>query len=348
MTTLLLKKDEVRRLISTKDVIDAVEEAYRALNSGLVEQPGYTGIHLPPHGEIDFKIGYHKAGELISMKASSGGFTENPALYGVPNGMGTILLFDARSCALICIMDGSLITGLRTGAAGAVSVKLLARKDARRLASIGTGNQARMQIRAISEIMKIEAVHAANRSPDALAAFKADIEREFGIPVMPEQSARDAVEKADILITTTRGSGPVVEADWVRPGTHIIAIGTDQRGKQELDPEIFRDAKVVVDSLSQCVEKGETWHPLNRGIIARSDIHAEIGEILLGRKPGRESDAEVTIFDSTGMAIQDNTTAAAIYRNALAGNLGMPFDFLEPGPRLKDGKDKDNAQPSDH
>ena len=329
MRTLLLKKEEVGRLISMKEVIGTVEDAYKAFNSDQVLQPGYMSIHLPaPRGEIDFKAGYNKSNEVISMKASSGGFLDNPAAHGVPNGMGTILLFDARSCALACVMDGSLITGLRTGAAGAVSVKVLARKDAKAIASIGTGNQARMQIRAIREVMKIDRIHAWDSSPQALSSYKADIEGEFGIPVVAANSKRDAVEQADIVVTTTRGKGSLVEAGWIRPGTHIVAIGTDQRGKQELDPEIFRNAKVVNDSIEQCIEKGETWHPLNGNIIAREDIHAELGEILLGRKPGRESADEITIFDSTGMAIQDNTTATRIYRNAIERKVGTFFEFL--------------------
>jgi ornithine cyclodeaminase/alanine dehydrogenase len=330
MKTLLLKKDEVKRLIGMAEVIGAVEEAYKAFNSDQVEQPDYIGIDLPPpRGEIDFKLGYYKANEVISMKASSGGFINNPTAHGVPSGMATIFLFDAKSGALICVMDGSLILGLRTGASGAVSVKALARKNARTIASIGTGNQARMQIRAINEIMKIEEIHAWDNNRDTLSKYKTDIESEFGIPVIAASSKKEAVEQADILITTTRGKGSLVEADWVKPGTHIVAIGTDQQGKQELDPEIFRNAKIVVDSISQCTEKGETWHPLNRNIIAKGDIHGEIGEVLLGRKPGRESDDEITIFDSTGMAIQDNTTASKIYQNAIANNVGTFFQFFE-------------------
>jgi len=287
-------------------------------------------MHLPsPGSEIDFKLSHYKANQLISMKTSSGGFTDNPTAFGLPSGMGTILLFDARSGALICVMDGSLITGLRTGAAGAVSVKVLARKDARRITSIGTGNQARMQIRAIREVMDIEEIHAWDNSADTLSRYKTDIEGEFGIPVVIAPSKKDAVEQADILITTTRGKGSLVEADWVRPGTHIVAIGTDQRGKQELDPEIFRNAKVVVDSIAQCSEKGETWHPLDRHIITRDGIHGEIGEILLGTKAGRDRDDEVTIFDSTGMAIQDNTTASKIYSNAKEKSVGTFFEFFE-------------------
>jgi alanine dehydrogenase len=329
MKTLLLNKQDVGRMISMKEVIGTVEQAYMAFNSGQVVQPAYTCIHLPPpRGEIDFKIGYCEANEIISMKSSSGGFPNNPTEHGVPSGMGTILLFDARTCALICVMDGSLITGLRTGAAGAVSVKALARKNAKTITSIGTGNQARMQIRAIREVMTIETIHAWDHHPETLARYKADIELEFGIPVVMAPSKQDAVERADILVTTTRGKGSLVEAAWVRPGTHIVAIGTDTHGKQELEPEVFRNAKIVNDSKAQCIEKGETWHPLNKGVIREDDIHAEIGEILLGRKPGRESDDEVTIFDSTGMAIQDNTTSHQIYRNAIASNTGTTFEFI--------------------
>jgi alanine dehydrogenase len=330
MKTLLLKKEEVIRLISMREVIDSVEEAYKAFNSGQVEQPDYIGIHLPsPRGEIDFKLCYFSENEMISMKSSSGGFNDNPTAYGVPSGMGTILLFDARTGGLACVMDGSLITGLRTGAAGAVSAKLLARKTARKITSIGTGNQARMQIRAINEVMKIQEIHAWDSSPESLAKYKSDIEREFGIPVIEAESKQEAVEQADILITTTRGKGSLVEAAWVKPGTHIVAIGTDQKGKQELDPEIFRNAKIVNDSRSQCTEKGETWHPLSKNIITRNDIHAELGEILLGKKPGRENEEEITIFDSTGMAIQDNTTASRIYQNAVEQGLGTYFAFFE-------------------
>jgi alanine dehydrogenase len=330
MRTLLLTKEEVRSLVTMKEVIGAVEEAYRSFSAGQVIQPGYMGIHLPsPRGEIDFKAGYSSSLESISLKASSGGFGVNPKAHGLPTGMGTILLFDARSCALVCIMDGSLVTGLRTGAAGAVSVKALARRDARRITSIGNGNQARMQLRAIRELHPIDVVHAWDEFPEASARFKADMETELGIPVQVAASKREAVEQAEILITTTRGQGSLVEAGWVKPGTHIIAIGTDQRGKQELDPEVFRGARIFNDSIEQCVQKGETWHPLDQGIITREDLQGEIGEVLLGQKPGRRGDGEITIFDATGMAIQDNTTAHLVYRNAVKGGVGTWFAFFE-------------------
>jgi len=185
-----------------------------------------------------------------------------------------------------------------------------------------------MQFRAIREVMRIEEIHAWSNDVASVAKFKADIEAECGIPVVLASSKRQAVEQADILVTTTRGKGSVVEAAWVKPGTHIVAIGADAPGKQEFEPQVFRGAKVVVDSIAQCVEKGEAQHAIAMGIITPQDIHAEIGEILLGRKSGRESDEEITIFDSTGMAIQDNTTAAKIFRNAVENRVGTYFEFF--------------------
>lgn len=326
METLLLTKAQVRALLRMPDVIDAVEAAFRAFNSDQVEQPDYMGLHLAPKGaEIDFKAALDRAGEMVSLKASSGGFRDNPARFGMPNGMGTVLLFDARSGALACVMDGSLLTGFRTGAAGAVSARALARRDAHRVGVIGTGTQARMQIRALREVMTIETVHAASRSPAGLDAFCADMQGEFGLTVVTG-SPEEAAAAADILVTTTRATGVVVRADWVRPGTHIIAIGADQAGKQELDPDLFRDARIVVDSQAQCAAKGELQHALRAG--TADGLQTELGEVLLGRKPGRQNDTQITIFDSTGMAIQDTTTAAAILTRARAQGIGTSFNFF--------------------
>ena len=328
MKTLLLTKEEVSCLISIDDTIAAVEEGYRNFNGGQVIQPDYIGIPIPnTSGEIDFKAGYCNG--TVSMKASSGGLNDNPEKYGLPPGMGEVLLYDADSCALLCIMDGTLITGYRTGAAGAVSVKVLARKDAHCLVSVGTGNQARMQARAISRVMDINEIYAWDEVPDAVYRFKQDMEKELGILVTVTKTKREAVERADVLVTTTRGRGSVIESAWVKAGTHIVAVGTDQRGKQEFDPEIFRNAKIINDSIEQCIVKGETQHAINGGIITKEQIHAEIGEILLGIKAGRENDDEITIFDTTGMAVQDNVTADIIYKRAIENNIGTYFEFFK-------------------
>lgn len=330
MKTLLISKDEAASVINIKDVIPAVEKGYMMFNSGKVILPPYMGLNIPDcPGGIDFKAGYCAENELISLKASSGGFVDNPVKYNLPANLGTVLLFDSKTCALLCVMDGSLITGYRTGAAGAVSIKYLARKDSHEVASIGTGNQARMQLRAAVHVADIRKVHCWDSIEENAIKFKNDIENELKIPVVIESSKKEAVEKADIVISTTRGKGPVIETDWVKPGTHIVAVGTDEKGKQEYEPEIILKATAVCDSIKQCVEKGEIQHAINKGFISQSDIYAEIGQIVSGEKEGRTSDEQITIFDTTGMAIQDNVMAEIIYKKALENGLGTYFEFIK-------------------
>ena len=330
MKTLLISKQDVSEIIDIKDVIPAVEKGYSVFNAGKVIQPPYMGINIPDSaGSIDFKAGYCAENELISLKASSGGFVDNPIKYNIPANLGTVLLFDSKSCALICVMDGSLVTGYRTGAAGAVSIKYLARKDAHEVASIGTGNQARMQLRAAVNVADIRKVHAWDSIEENALKFKNDIEKELNIPVVIENSKKEAVEKADIIISTTRGKGSVIEADWVKPGTHIVAVGADDKGKQEYEPEIFLKATAVCDSISQCIEKGEIQHAINNSIITKDKIYAEIGQIVSGEKAGRTSNDQITIFDTTGMAIQDNVMAEIIYKKAIENGRGTYFEFIK-------------------
>ena len=327
--TLLLTKQDVLDLINMPDVIQAVEEAYKAISRGDVVQPDYMTVEqtAPGRGELDIKACYFPGNEGISIKFGGGGYTENPKKYGFPTGFGMVVLFDATTCFPVCVMDSSLITGYRTGAAGAVSVKCMARKDARVVTSIGTGNQARNQIRAISQVMDIQEVYAYDRFPASVEAFKRDMEAEFSIPVHCCATAQEAVSHADVLVTTTRGTGDFIQRDWVKPGTHIAAIGADQQGKKELDARLFKGARVIVDSMPQCVSKGETWNALHEGIITQEEICGELGEVLLGQKVGRASDQEITIFDTTGTAMQDNTTSFAIYHNAVKQGRGQYFDF---------------------
>ena len=329
MNTLLLNKEEVFSILTMDDAIEAVRAAYRSFSQHKVIQPPYMALPLPaPRGEIDFKAGYDGGSDRLSIKSSAGAFAENPTKYNLPAGINLVTLYDGLTGAILCIMDGTYITGYRTGAAGAISSELMARKDAKIVTSIGTGNHARMQLRALSRLKKIEAVHAWDAFPASAEKFMTDIEAELGIPVIIEPTKQAAVEKADILITTTRGKGSIVEAAWIKPGTHIVAVGTDCKGKQELDPEIFRHARIVNDSIEQCIDKGETQHPIAQGIITRNDIYAEIGELVLGQKPGRVNDNEITIFDTTGMAIQDLCTANFIYEKALEQGKGTTFSFF--------------------
>ena len=330
MKTLLLNKEEVAGLIDLDAILAAVEGGYRSFNSGLVVQPDVMDIVLPgTHKGIDFKGGLDMGGGYISLKGSSGGYDNNPEL-GLPIGINTVLLFEAETSALKCIMDGTWITGCRTGAAGAISVKYLARADAEKLCIIGAGKQARRQLYAIMRVRKLTEVRVWDANPEFLDAYVKEMSEETGLKVHKCATAEDAVRGADIVVTTTRGrSGPIVKKEWVQPGTHIVAIGADMPDKQELCADVFAGAKVVNDSIDLCVKRGETHNAVKAGIIRPEDIHAEIGEIILGKKPGRESPDEVTIFDTVGMAIQDNVMAAMLYKGALEKGLGTWYEFFK-------------------
>ena len=330
MDTLLLSKEEVSSLIDLDAILAAVEEGYRSFNRGLVVQPKIMDIVQPgTHAGFDFKGGLDMGSGFISLKCSSGGYDNNPKL-GLPTGMNIVMLFEAKTGALKCIMDGTYITGCRTGAAGAISVKYLARQDAEKLCVIGAGSQARRQLLAIMRVRKLAEVRAWDALPEFLDKYVTEMSVETGLSIRKCATAEEAVRGADVVVTTTRGrSGPIVKNEWIQPGMHIAAIGADAEGKQELEAEIFARAKVVTDSSPLCVERGETRNAVQAGIIRPEDIHAEIGEILLGKKPGRENPDEVTIFDTVGMAIQDIVTATMLYKGALEHGLGTHYEFFK-------------------
>ena len=329
METLLLNKEEVGRLIDLDAVLAAVEDGYRSFNSGQVIQPDFMEMTLPgTHEGMDIKAGMDLGGGYMSIKSSSGGYHRNPE-YGLPTGINTVLLYETKTSALKCIMDGTWITGCRTGAAGAASVKYLAREDAEKLCIIGAGNQARRQLRAIMRVRKLTEVRVWDALPEFLASYAKDMSEETGLKIIECATAEEAVRGADIVATTTRGrDGHKVKKEWVSPGTHIAAIGSDMPDKQELDADVFAGAKVVNDSINLCVKNGDTHHAVEAGVIRPEDIHAEIGEIILGKKPGRENPEEVTIFDTVGMSIQDNVTAAMLFKGALEKGLGTWYSFL--------------------
>lgn len=329
MPTLLLNKTEVGTCIDLDEVLAAVESGYASFCSGKVVMPDFMSIVKPgTHTGFDFKGGLDMGSGYITMKSSSGGYPDNPKL-GLPTGLNMVYLYAADTSELICAMDGTWITGCRTAAAGAISVKYLAREDADTLCMIGSGNQARRQLRAISRVRSLKNVYVWSYNEEHAAEYAKEMEAELSIPVHVCDTAEEAVRQADILVTATRGRrGPAVKREWLKPGTHIAAIGSDMPDKQELSADIFAGAKAVTDSTGLCLKNGETHHAVETGIIKEADVYGEIGEIILGRKPGRENPEEITIFDSVGMAGQDTVTAAAIYAKAVKMGLGTTYDFL--------------------
>jgi alanine dehydrogenase len=326
---LLLTKKEIQALISLPGAITAVENAYTAYIRGETTIPPVVNLQVEQHkGEVDIKSAYVEPQELIGIKVASG-FWENQERFNLPSGFATILLLNGITGMPLCIMDGGYITSIRTGAAGAVAAKYLARSDAEVAAIIGAGTQGRMQLRGLLEVRKIRQVSVYDESIERATAYSLEMSRELPeLDVMVSESARQAVEGADVIVTATPSTSAFIRDEWVVPGIHINAIGADAPGKQELDPQTFVRAKVVVDKLSQCRVIGETQHPLSLDLISEEDIYAEIGEITAGLKPGRASREEITIFDATGVAIQDVAVASLVYELASEKELGARFPLL--------------------
>ena len=240
METLLLSQQDVQASLSIPEVIQAVEEGYLAFHTGRVQQPDIVSLEVPAHsGETDIKSCYNPSNETMSVKIASG-FYDNERLHGLPTMLGTILLLDGRTGAPLCVMDGGLITGIRTGAAGALSARLLARRDSRTVAVLGGGGQARMQIYCLAAVMDIQTVQVYSPRPEELPRYQADVEARTGLRVVPCATPAEAMNGADIAISTTPSTRFLVEQSMVEPGTHIVAVGADMPGKNEWDPLVFR------------------------------------------------------------------------------------------------------------
>jgi alanine dehydrogenase len=316
MKVLLLSKKEIEGLISMREVITAVEKAFRAKGLGRVQMPPKSYVNFEKYGG-DFRVmpAYLEDIDAAGVKIVNV-HPRNPKKYRLPTVMATILLLDPKTGAPLTIMDGTLITNLRTGAGGAVAAKYLARRDSRVVAMLGAGVQAKTQLLGLNEVLKIEEVRVNDISPKNVSRFAAEMSKMLGLEVKVFRSVKEATEAADIIVTTTPSTKPILMDEHVRSGTHINAIGADAPGKQELDPAILLRAKVVVDDVEQAIHGGEVNVPLSKGLISRGDIYADLGEIVTGKKPGRTSRDEITVFDSTGLAIQDIATDWFVYRKA--------------------------------
>ena len=230
--------------------------------------------------------------------------------------MALIVLISPETGAPVAIMDGTYLTDIRTGAAGGIAAKYLARKDSKVIGLVGAGNQAKTQLEALCEVFEPELVRITSRTKESCEQFI----REMADITPCEIRYEESIEKVcdcDILVTTTPTRKPIVKAQWIKEGTHINAIGADAVGKEELDPELLIRSKIVVDDIVQALHSGEVNVPLSKHYISENDIHAQLGEVITGLKPGRTSEEEITIFDSTGLAIQDVASAHLVYERAI-------------------------------
>jgi alanine dehydrogenase len=323
--TLLLTRRDVAQLLDLDECIAAVEAAFRRRGEGKVAPAGILGF--PAEGG-----GFHiKAAGLEPYFAAkiNGNFFQNRERFGLPAIQGIVLLCDAANGYPLAVLDSIEITIRRTGAATAVAAKYLARDDARVVTVCGCGNQGRIQLAALARVRRLGRAYAFDTDSSRAEEFASDMSRELGIRVEAVPKPGAAVRGSDIAMTCTPSRKPFLGPEDVTPGTFVAAVGADSADKQELDPRILASGTVIVDSLDQCAEIGELHHAIAGGLMTRSDVHAELSDLAAGTRPGRSRRDEITVFDSTGTALQDAAAAAVVYEKASRGGKGLRIDLAD-------------------
>jgi ectoine utilization protein EutC len=323
----ILNEEEIRDLIGPAEAFHACREAFMKLARGEVIQPDVLSVEIPEHnGEVHAKGGYIRGARYFSIKVAAG-FYDNAKL-GLPTLSGAVWVFDASTGFLHAIFfDNGFLTNLRTAAAGAIAADLLARKTVRRVAVLGCGLQGRYQLEALFRVRQPESVIAYNRTLANAQAYAQAMQMKYGIPVAVSSNVRSAVEGADLVITATPVREPIVQEEWISPGTHITAVGSDMPEKQELDVALLQRSKVVADRLAQCVTQGEIHHALKAGVLRIEDVYAELGEIAAGMKPGRTSEDEITIADLTGVGVLDAAVANYVMHKGVEFGVGRKLSI---------------------
>ena len=323
--TLLLKQSEIKELINMKEVVESVETAFKAYAERDVQMPAkeYLFFH---EGDLRIMPCYVRSSEEAGVKCVNV-HPKNPLEHQLPTVMAVIELVDPATGFPMAVMDGTLITDLRTGAAAGVATKYLARPDSETLGIIGAGKQACTQLMALNEVMDITKAKVFCRTCSTRTNFAKTASKLYGFDVEAVETAQEAVKNVDVIVTTTPSRKPLISADWISPGTHINAMGADAPSKQELETRLLLKSRIVIDSWDQASHSGEINVPVSQGVIKQKDIHAKLGDVVIGKETGREGD-EITIFDSTGLAVQDVVTAGLIYRRAREQGIGMDFDFI--------------------
>ena len=326
MQTLLLNSDDVHDNCQMPELISAIEDAFAAYETGDAQMPPKSYIDLPQYnGDFRSMPAYLDAGEWDAAGIKwVNVHPDNGDKFDLPTVMGTMIYSDPENAFPLALMDGTELTMLRTGAAAAVATDHLAVEDASSMGIIGAGVQSYTQLRAISEVRDIEEVVVSDLSEERVARFIDTFEGEFDV------RAGSIAEAAgcDVLSTVTPVEDPIVPREAVGDHTHINAMGADAEGKHELADEVLLDAKLVIDDFEQTTHSGEINVPYNAGVLSDDDIYGQIGQIVVGNKEGRTDDDGITVFDSTGLAIQDVAAAHVVYEHADDNDNGYPFDLL--------------------
>jgi ornithine cyclodeaminase len=317
-----LREPEIRGLIGPPEALVAARDAFARLGRGQVVLPEVMFFDLRSrNGEVHGKGAYLEGSPYFTLKVASG-FYDNPA-KGLAVGAGVVLVFSAETGQVGTILfDNGYLTELRTGAAGALAADLLARREVEQVAVFGTGGQARYQLEALLGVRSPGRVLVWGRSADHAGVYAREMEERHGVRVEVAAAPEQAAAGSGVIVTTTPATSPILMSDWVEPGTHVTAMGSDVPDKHEIDVQLMARAKVVADSLRQCLTQGEIHHALEAGAMAEGDVYAELGKIASGDLPGRTDEDEVTVADLTGVGVLDAAVAAHVAGAARASNIG--------------------------
>lgn len=324
---LVLTEADLRRIVQLDDsAVACVEEAFEALATKAVAMPPILRLDIPEHrGEVDVKTAYVPGLAGFAIKVSPG-FFNNPAL-GLPSLNGLMILFSATTGLVeALLLDNGYLTDVRTAAAGAVAARHLSRSDASVAAIFGAGAQAKLQLQALTLVRPIREARIWARDPDKAAIAASELSLSLGMPVTAVQDPRIAVRGADIVVTTTPAERPILLAEWLEPGQHITAMGSDSEHKNEIDPALFAKATYVADRLTQTRRLGELNHAIRAGLVAAEASFAELGEVIAGKAPGRTRANKITFADLTGTGVQDTAIANLAFARALKAAAGRAID----------------------
>jgi ornithine cyclodeaminase len=329
MPVTIFREQEIREVMNFPEAIASMEQAFASYSAGKAMVPPVVHLDVPENeGEIHIKAAYVLGTPTYTIKIASG-FYKNKE-RGLPLSGGMMLVFDSQNgFPLAFLLDNGFLTDFRTAAAGAVASKYLSVQDVKQVAAIGAGMQGRLQIEALLCVRNFKSVKVYDHKQSNIDRYLHDMQQRFqSIEFQQARSVEEAFDGSQIVITATPSRQPIVRSQWIQPGVHITALGSDGPHKQELDADVFSKAdRVIADSIEQCIKLGEIHHAVEHGIITRDDIDGELGQVVSGEIPARKSNSEVTICDLTGVGVQDAFIAALAFQKASAKKPGQKFEL---------------------
>ena len=326
----MLSRQDVQCLLQMHECVDIIETAFRQQAIGKVIPSSIAGAYVDG-GSFHIKAAGLLDQQPVFAAKVNANFPTNPVRNGLPTVQGVIVLFDAAVGQPLAVLDSIEITSVRTGAASAVAARHLAREGAVTVTVCGCGEQGRSHLRALRCVRSIRRVIAFDIDFRNAERFAAEMSPELGVEVIPVRELGGITRESEVWVTCTPSSRWFVGRDHVAPGTFIAAVGADNHRKQEIAPELMASSTVVVDVLDQCAAMGDLHHALELGLMTRDDVHAELADVVAGRRPGRRTADEIIVFDSTGTALEDVATAKLVYDRAVALAMGVEIDLSSAG-----------------